>query len=214
MPPKPASKSAKSNARPADSAGRKATTLSRKRIRAMSHPIRTQALRLLSDRGKMSPAEIGREIGQPTDTVSYHCKQLVAYDCAELVEERRVAGKGAIEHFYIATSRSILEDSDWQGLDPAMGEAFLNEIIAMVVEDYEASKAAGLVGRDADFHITRTPLLLDEQGLKESMENSERWRLEQSEIELRSAARRSESGESGIHVSSSLALFPVPRPKR
>lgn len=213
MPPKPASDTANGGARVARPPARKAAALSRKRIRALSHPVRAQALRLLSDRGKMSPAEIGREIGESTDTVSYHCKQLVAYDCAEMVEEKRVAGKGAIEHFYIATTRTILEDVDWETLDLPMGEAVLNEIVAMIVEDYETSQAAGLVGRDGLFHITRTPLLLDEQGLKESMENSERWRLEQSEIELRSAARRAQSGERGVHVSSSLALFKVPKPK-
>lgn len=161
----------------------------------------------------MSPAEIAREIGQPSDNVSYHCKQLVTYDCAEKVEERRVPGKGAVEHFYIATTRTILEAADWEGLDPAMGKAVLDEILVTIVKDYEASSNAGIVTADGEFHISRTPMALDQQGLDEALENSERWRLEQSEIELRSATRRAESGERGIHVSSSLTLFKMPRPR-
>ena len=40
-------------------------------IKALEHPIRAQAFRLLVERGKMSPAEIGREIGERTDKVSH-----------------------------------------------------------------------------------------------------------------------------------------------
>lgn len=180
------------------------------RARAMEHPVRAQALRLLVERGKMSPKEIAETINELTPTVSYHCRQLVVYDCAEMVEERRVEGKGALEHFYIATERHLLDAAEWDEIDPLAGEGFLHEIMRMIIGDYEASRAAKIVGSDSDFHLTRTPQILDEQGVKESIENSERWRLEQSEIEARSAARRGESGESGIPVSSSLVFFKMP----
>ena len=179
-------------------------------IKALEHPIRAQAFRLLVERGKMSPAEIGREIGERTDKVSHHCKQLVAYDCARMVEEKRVEGKGAVEHFYVATRRTILDAADWDTMDPAMGEAVLNEILMKIVDDYEASIAARLVGSDGKFHISRSLLILDELGIEEAMENSERWRLEQSEIEARSAQRRIESGAPGTPVSSSLTFFKMP----
>ncbi|HEX8751846.1 MAG TPA: helix-turn-helix domain-containing protein [Solirubrobacterales bacterium] len=194
--------------------GGQVTKRNRNQIRAMSHPVRAQALRLLVERGKLSPAEIGREIGVETGKVSYHCQQLVAYDCAELVETRQVEGKGAVEHFYLATARHILETADWDALNPEMGEAVLNEIMRTIFDDYEASNAEGVIGSDSLFHLSQTPMILDREGVKEAMENSERWRLEQSEIEARSTARRHQSGEKGIHVSSSLAFFKMPRPRR
>jgi hypothetical protein len=192
-------------------ATRKAVKRNWNRIRAMSHPVRAQALRLLVERGKMSPKEIADEIGEATPNVSYHCRQLVVYDCAEMVEERPVPGKGAVEHFYIATDRHFLGTEDWDAVDPMVGEGIIDENAKAIFGDYSASRTAGIIGSDSEFHLTRTPLILDDQGVKESLENSERWRLEQSEIEARSAARRAESGEPGTPVSSSLAFFKMPR---
>lgn len=196
-------------------AARRATTNGTKRdsrrALAMSHPIRAQALRLLVEEGKMSPREIAERINARTQSVSYHCRQLVVYDCAELVEERRVEGKGAIEHFYIPTERHLLDAQDWDRIDRFTGMAVLQENARQIFDDYEASVAAGVIGSDSDFHVTRTPMVLDEQGVMEAMQNCERWRLEQSEIEARSAARRHESGEPGVYVSSSLAFFKMPK---
>jgi DNA-binding transcriptional ArsR family regulator len=213
MSPRPPARESDPSSGTTSSAGRGAAKRSRNHIRALSHPLRARVLRLLVERGKMSPAEIGREIGEASDRVSYHCRQLVAYDCAEMVEEKRVVGKGAVEHFYIATRRTVLKEEDWNGLGRAMGQAFINEAIALIVEDYEASRASDMAGSDASFHIGRTPMVLDGQGIREALDNCERWRLEQAEIELRSAARRSESKEHGTHVSSSLAFFKMPKPK-
>lgn len=184
-----------------------------RRARALEHPVRAQALRLLVERGKMSPKQIADEIEERTPEVSYHCKQLVAYDCAELVEERRVEGKGAVEHFYIATERPHLDAADWDEMDPLAGEGFLHEIMAAMIGDYEASIGAGILGSDPDFHLTRTPMFFDRQGVEESLKNCERWLLEQSQIEARSAARRDRSGEPAIPVSSSLAFFKMARPE-
>lgn len=183
------------------------------RVKAMSHPIRIQALRMLSDRGELRPADIAKEIGEPTPTVSHHLKRLVELDCAELTRERQVKGKGAVEHFYVATERAFLDTDDWDQFDPLMGEGLIDEAMQKLADDYAASRRAGIVGSDAEFHITRTPLLLDEQGVQESMENCEEWRLRQSEIEAKSAARRAESGEPATPVSSSLAFFKMPRSK-
>jgi hypothetical protein len=128
-----------------------------------------------------------------------------------MVREQTVEGKGAVEHFYVATERPFLDREEWNDIDLIVGEDILDEAMQRVFDDYVASRKAGIIGSDGDFHITRGPLLLDEQGIQEAMENCERWRLAQSEIEARSAARRAESGESAIPVSSSLAFYKVPR---
>lgn len=177
----------------------------------MSHPTRANALRLLIERGEMSPKEIAAEIGETISNVSYHCRRLVKLDCAECVREERVPGKGAVQHFYIATDRHLLTDEDWGAMDPIVGRGILEDITDKIFDDYSTSISKGILGGDEKFHLTRTPLVLDEEGIGEALRNSERWRLEQSEIERRSAERRSETDAPGISVSSSLAFFKMPR---
>jgi DNA-binding transcriptional ArsR family regulator len=181
------------------------------RIKAMSHPLRAAILRILADR-TASPAEMARELEEELSNVSYHTKQLVEFECAELVSTRPV--RGALEHFYRATERHLLDTEEWEELDPLLAENILCEIVQKVLDDFVTSARAGVIGADAKFHLTRTPLVLDEQGLQEALEAQERARLEMLEIESRSAARMLESGEQGTSVSSSQGCFRMPDPKR
>ena len=80
-----------------------------------------------------------------------------------------------------------------------------------ILDDFVDSRKAEIVGFDSDFHITRTPQILDPRGFEEGMEAYERHRLEMSEIEKRSAERRANKGTPAVPVSSSLLLFRVPR---
>jgi DNA-binding transcriptional ArsR family regulator len=181
------------------------------RIKAMNHPLRAALLRILVERTS-SPAEMARELDEDLSNVSYHAKQLVELECAELVSTRPV--RGALEHFYRATERSLIDREDWDALDPMMAESFLAEIMQKILDDFVASTRASVVGSDADFHLGRTPLVLDQEGLRESLATHEKAHLEIMEIAARSANRMVDSGERGINVSSSQACFKMPEPKR
>lgn len=192
-----------------------ANPLQQNRLKAMSHPLRAKCLRLLVERGEMSPVEVSRELGLSRELggyglsdVSYHMKQLEALDCAEVVRTRTV--RGAVEHFYIATERHLIDLEEWEELDPLLAEGLVYEFMQKILDDFLASREAGIVGSDKDFHITRTPMVLDLEGLREGLELSEEWRLGMSEIERRSAERRAQTGEPGVPVSSSLAYFKMP----
>lgn len=186
-----------------------ANPVQQNRIKAMSHPLRAKCLRLLVERGEMSPIEVTRELGEDNlSDVSYHMKRLAALDCAEVVRTRPV--RGALEHFYVATDRPLIDTEEWEGLDPLVAEDFVCEFMQRILDDFVVSRRAGIVGADKDFHLTRTPLILDAEGLQEGMELSERWRLGMAEIERKGAERRAKSGEAGLHVSSSLAYFKMP----
>lgn len=177
------------------------------RIKAMSHPLRAAILRTLVER-TASPAEMARELDEELSNVSYHTKQLVEFECAELVSTRPV--RGALEHFYSATERHLIDTEEWDELDPIIAEDLVCEFMQKILDDFVASARAGIIGSDENFHLTRTPLVLDEQGLQEAMEAHERARLEILEIEARSAARMIESGETGANVSSSQGCFKMP----
>jgi DNA-binding transcriptional ArsR family regulator len=184
---------------------------SENRIKAMSHPLRATILRMLAER-TASPAEMARELGEELSNVSYHTKQLVGFECAELVSTRPV--RGALEHFYRATERHLIDTEEWEELDPLVAESLVCEFMQKILDDFVASARAGIVGADKDFQLTRTPLVLDRQGLEEVLAAHERLRLEILEIEARSAARLVESGETGASVSSSQACFQMPSPRR
>ena len=177
------------------------------RIKAMSHPLRAAILRIIADRSA-SPAEMARELDEELSNVSYHTKQLVEFECAELVSTRPV--RGALEHFYRATERHLIDTEEWEELEPVIAEDLVCEFMQKILDDFVASARAQLVGGDKDFHLTRTPLVLDPEGLQEALEAHERARLEILEIEARSAARMIESGEKGTNVSTSQGLFKMP----
>ena len=180
------------------------------RIKAMSHPLRASILRLLTER-TASPAEMARELDEELSNVSYHTKQLVEFECAELVSTRPV--RGALEHFYRATERHLIDTEDWEELDPVIAEDLVCEFMQRILDDFTASARARLVGGDKDFHLTRTLLALDHEGLQEVLEAHERLRLEIVEIEARSAERMVESGEQGTNVSTSQGCFKLPNPR-
>jgi DNA-binding MarR family transcriptional regulator len=180
------------------------------RIKAMNHPLRATLLMILTERTS-SPAEMARELDEDLSNVSYHTKQLVELECAELVNTRPV--RGALEHFYRATERHQLYMNEWDELDPIMAENIVSEIMQKIFDDFVSSARAGVVGSDADFHLGRTPLIFDQEGLKEALEAHENARLEIMDIAARSAERMVNSGEEGINVSSSQACFKMPDPK-
>jgi DNA-binding transcriptional ArsR family regulator len=180
------------------------------RIKAMNHPVRAAVLSILAERIS-SPAEMARELDEDLSNVSYHTKQLVELECAELVSTRPV--RGALEHFYRATERSLIDREDWDELDPMMAESLTHEMMQKLLDDFVISARAKLVGSDADFHLGRTPLVLDHEGLKEALEAHEQMHQEMMDIASRSADRMVESGEKGINVSSSQACFKMPNSK-
>jgi len=180
------------------------------RIKAMNHPVRAALLGILAER-TCSPAEMARELDEDLSNVSYHTKQLVELECAELVNTRPV--RGALEHFYRGTERHLIDTEEWEDLDPMMAENLLSGIMQKVLDNFVAAARARTIGENADFHLTRTPLMVDQTGLKEALEAHERVRLEMLEIADRSAARLIETGEEGINVSSSQACFKMPSPR-
>jgi DNA-binding transcriptional ArsR family regulator len=177
------------------------------RIKAMSHPLRASILRILTEQ-TASPAEMARELGEELSNVSYHTKQLVGFECAELVSTRPV--RGALEHFYRATERHLIDTEEWEELDPVIAEDLVCEFMQKILDDFVASARAGIIGSDENFHLTRTRMVLDEQGMEEALEAHERARQEIVEIQTRSAARMLESGEKGTNVSTAQGCFKLP----
>lgn len=176
-------------------------------MKAMSHPLRAAILRILNER-TASPAELARELDDHLHNVSYHTKRLEQLGCIELVKERHV--RGAVEHFYRATARALVDSSEWEELDPVIKEDLVGESMQKILDDFVASAKARIVGADKDFWLTRTPLVLDEEGLQEAKAIHARAAEELQEVEARSTERLLKAKEEGRIVSSSQALFKMP----
>lgn len=132
--------------------------------KALAHPLRVRILTSLH-KGISSPNQLAQELDEPLGNVSYHVKTLLEYDCVELVktEPRR----GAVEHFYRATDRAFLSDSDWSKIPASARKGISGSIIESIGQNATEALSAGTIESRKDSHISDTPLLLDEQGWKE-----------------------------------------------
>jgi DNA-binding transcriptional ArsR family regulator len=140
------------------------------RIKAMSHPLRASVLRILAER-TASPAEISRELGEELSNVSYHTKQLVEFECAELVNTRPV--RGALEHFYRATTDV---DATWLDLDDEAYEevAALLETLVERARKLQAEAAPRLAGRpSSERHATALMIMQVHRGPADTDSNGD-----------------------------------------
>jgi DNA-binding transcriptional ArsR family regulator len=132
--------------------------------KALAHPLRVRILSSLH-KGISSPNQLAQELGEPLGNVSYHVKTLLDYDCVELVktEPRR----GAVEHFYRATDRAFLSDSDWAKIPASARKGISGSIIESIGQSATEAMAEGTIEARSDSHLSENPLQLDKQGWKE-----------------------------------------------
>ena len=132
--------------------------------KALAHPLRVRILSSLH-KGISSPNQLAQELGEPLGNVSYHVKTLLEYDCVELVktEPRR----GAVEHFYRATDRAFLSDSDWGRIPASARKGISGSILESIGQSATDAMAEGTIEARKDSHLSDTPLLLDEKGWKD-----------------------------------------------
>lgn len=185
------------------------------RIKAMSHPLRAEAFRLIRESGPLSPREVARDLEADLKDVSYHIRKLNEFACVEEVANRQV--RGAVEHFYRATEQVMVDTEEWTELaeaEPQMAEVLTDETMQGIVDDYSASRSAAVVGLDEEFWIIRTLPLLDPEGVREALEASQEYENAMNEITARSAKRRQEEGTEEVQASSSIVFFKMPKRRK
>jgi len=176
--------------------------------KALSHQLRVEILTYLTERTKASPVEMSRELLAPVGDISHHVKQLVKYGCAEAVETR--PRRGAVEHFYRATSRPVIDVEEMERMTLPARRAFNGQVVQKVMGDLQEGFEAGTIEGNPDHHMTRIPLSLDAEGWSELTDLHRRTFEETYEIQTRSNQRCSESGEEPVRCSSSQLCFPLP----
>jgi DNA-binding transcriptional ArsR family regulator len=174
-------------------------------VKALNHPVRVKALTILTER-IASPKEISDQIEMPLSNVSYHVRVLDELGLIEIMEEEAV--RGSVAHFYKAVERPLIDNPDWEKLDPSVRSAFSGYVIETLMSDAAGSLAAGVFDRREDRHLSRTPLLLDEKGWRRVSEIQARALDDILKEQAAAAARMNSSGE-GIHAIAGMACFEV-----
>jgi DNA-binding transcriptional ArsR family regulator len=132
-------------------------------VKALSHPLRVQILRLLEEKDA-SPVEIATELGLPVNRVSYHMRQLARFDLIKLV--KTTPRRGAVEHHYRLQARPRISDKAWGQVPEIVKQALTGAAVEQILEHVHDSAAKGGFDR-ADAHLSRADVVLDERGWKE-----------------------------------------------
>jgi DNA-binding transcriptional ArsR family regulator len=164
-------------------------------VKALAHPLRVEILTILNER-MASPNELSKELEEGLSQVSYHVKVLKDFECIEMVktEPRR----GAVEHYYRATSRAFLTDSDWQSLPESVKPGVSASSIQMIIDDVVGALTGGTFDARDDRHLSWTPGVVDEQGWEEAVDLANEALDRVLAIQAGSAKRLAKSGDEGI----------------
>lgn len=176
-------------------------------IAALNHPLRVRMLPILRDR-EASPSELAKELGEELGVVNYHARKLEKLGMVEIVRERPV--RGSTEHFYKATTRPWWTTEEWARVDPKLKPVATASALDWLMRDAAAALRAGTFDSRNERHLSRTPILLDEQG----------WRAVSTLLDdlldalfaeqARATARMAESGEDAIPAVVGMMSFEMP----
>lgn len=195
----------KSKAKRKSSAGKRG--VNQRLVKALAHELRVEILAILNER-MASPNELAKELEEGLSQVSYHVKVLKDYECIELVktEPRR----GAVEHYYRASSRAFLTDRDWHELPDTVREGMSADLFQAVVDDAIAAMEGGTFDERTDRHLSWTPLILDQQGWEDVRGALDATLKQVLNAHAESAKRLNKSGEEGMPASVSMLGYQVP----
>jgi DNA-binding transcriptional ArsR family regulator len=183
---------------------KKNTGVDQRLVKALAHPLRVEILTILNER-MASPNELSKELDEGLSQVSYHVKVLKDFECIEMVktEPRR----GAVEHYYRATSRAYLTDRDWRSLPDSIKPGMSASNLRMIIDHIVGAINGGTFNARDDVHMSWTPGVVDEQGWEESVDLVNETLERIIGIHAASAKRLAKSGEEGIPATAVLMNF-------
>jgi hypothetical protein len=178
--------------------------------KAFAHPLRVQILIILNER-VASPNLLSQELNQSLNLVAYHVRVLEKYDCIELVDTKQ--RRGATEHFYRATRRQFLTDSEWARMPESLRPGLSGAMLKAVFDDIDEAVVAGTFDEHEDRHLSRTPMVVDKQGwgdvaglLADTLDRI-------LEIQAEANERLSRSSEEGMLAKVEIMHFTSPQPQ-
>jgi DNA-binding transcriptional ArsR family regulator len=174
-------------------------------VRAVAHPLRISILAILHGR-RASPNGLALLLRQPLGNVSYHVKILKENGAIEEVDRKKK--RGATEHFYTTTPRSMIGHQDWRRVPLAVRPGVTNGAVATFVSMIAAAIDADTIDPRDDSTLNWMPITVDEPGWLESAEILDRALQDLMEVHRKSRHRLGDAD--GIPVITGLAAFEIP----
>lgn len=178
--------------------------------KAFAHPLRVQILIILNER-IASPNLLSQELDQSLNLVAYHVRVLEKYDCIELVDTKQ--RRGATEHFYRATRRQFLTDSEWARMPESLRPGLSGAMLKSFFDDIDEAVVSGTFDELEDRHLSRTPMVVDEKGWSDVASLLAETLDRVLEIQAESSERLAESKEQGMLSKVQILHFKSPEPK-
>jgi hypothetical protein len=156
-------------------------------VKALDHVLRQHIL-LAAVQGEVSPNGLSKALDEGLSQVAYHVKVL-RDDCDGMIEETRTEPRrGAVEHYYRASVKTLLPAKAWRrvkkGMRAVIGAGQASDLFNDLADALKAGKLQG-----AHDHIARTPLVLDTEGQR-NVKAIARRATGEVENEQRAAAKR------------------------
>jgi DNA-binding transcriptional ArsR family regulator len=162
-------------------------------VKALAHPLRIRILAILEEEAA-SPSELAEQLDAPLGNVAYHVRALANLGLIKLVRTTPV--RGAVEHHYKAQERARVSEGAWGQVPSIVRQAMVDSSLEQIGEYVGAAAAAG--GFDGDgAHLTRTSLVLDDQGRKDLAAAVNELLDRAEKIEAASTKRLAGAGEEG-----------------
>lgn len=206
-----ASKARKPTGEPGEKQGRPRNFIDPRLVKAMGHPVRNDALSILNER-VASPNEIAKELDESVGHVSYHIKVLKECECIELVD--MAPRRGAMEHYYRATSRAFLTADEWARLPKSIKPGMSASLLQTVMTDASEALKSGSLDRREDRHLSWTPMIVDELGWEEIADSLAGVLGRVIEIQAESAERLAKANEEGVPITVTMLAFEAAGPHR
>jgi len=164
---------------------------------AIGHKIRVQILVILSE-GVFTPDQIARTIGEPTNKVSHHIKELLDAGSIELAKTERV--RNVLQHFYRAVEMPYYSDEEVAAMTPQQRQVTAGLCLQQIMAEAMAAFWAGKIVGDPRVWITQRWFNVDAQGREEIADEQARSWERVRQIEMDSLNRCVKSGEEANSV--------------
>lgn len=202
-----ASKDKTAKKRQARGKAKRSAPLNVELVKALAHELRVEILTILNER-VASPNELAKELDEGLSQVSYHVKVLRDYGTIRMV--KTAPRRGAVEHYYRATSRPYFTNREWDKLPSSIRASMSADLMQLVIDEVSAALGAGTVDAHKDRHMSRTPLYLDKEGLKDVGKILDKALKQILSVQSESTARLAASEEEGMDAMVAMMGIEVP----
>jgi hypothetical protein len=159
---------------------------------AVGHRIRVHALVILSE-GVFTAEEVARIIGEPTNRVAHHIKELVERGSIELAKTEQA--RNTIRHYYRAVEMPIYSDEEVAAMTPQQRQIIAGLCLQQMMAEAMAAFWAGNMNNDPRVFLVQRWFNVDARGREEIADEQAQFWERMMDIETEALNRCAKTGE-------------------